>query len=96
MARLKLEGQLSSIMTSLDLDFTKTIGSKICGEDSRFMDETQFFIKFRDEKWYVKPYPRVRNDVFLNGSKLETVTELNDGDRLSLKGKAMFIDVKTV
>ena len=96
LSRLKLEGSLSAITTSLDLDFTKTLGAKICGEDSKFMDEIQFLVKFRDEKWYIKPYPRVRNEVFLNGSKLETVTELNDGDKLSLKDKALFIDVKTI
>ena len=56
----------------------------------------QFMLRYRDDKWYVKPYPRVKNQLYVNGSALVSEIELSDGDKLSLKDKAGFMDVVMV
>ena len=60
------------------------------------MDDVQFMLRYRDDKWYVKPYPRVKNQLYVNGSALVSEIELSDGDKLSLKDKAGFMDVVMV
>lgn len=92
-SRLRLRGEAGEISTAVDLDFGKVLGARVVGTDSRYMDDVQFMLRFRDDKWYVKPYPRVRNPLYVNGSQAFGETELSDGDRLSLKGKAGFIDI---
>lgn len=91
--KLTLAGVYGSISTAIGIDFGKALGSKVVGTDSRYMDDVQFTLKTRDEKWFVKPYPRTRNPLYVNGSPVSAETELADGDKLSLKGKACFIDV---
>ena len=95
-AKLLLRGSAGEISTAIDLDFGKVLGSKVVGDDSKYMDDIQFMLRFKDDKWYVKPYPRVKNPLYVNGSPLAGETELSDGDRLSLKDKAGFIDVTYV
>lgn len=92
-AKLMLRGPTGELSTAVDLDVGKTLGAKIIGSDSKYMDEVQFMLRYRDDKWYVKPYPRVKNPLYVNGSALACETELSDGDKLSLKGKAGFMDV---
>ena len=92
-ARLTLRGAAGDLSTAVNLDVGKTLGAKVVGSDSKYMDDIQFMLRYRDDKWYVKPYPRVKNQLFMNGSALACETELSDGDKLSLKGKAGFMDV---
>lgn len=92
-AKLMLRGPAGELSTTVDLDVGKTLGAKIVGPDSKYMDDVQFMLRYRDDKWYVKPYPRVKNPLYVNGSALACETELSDGDKLSLKGKAGFMDV---
>lgn len=91
--KLKLIGSAGEISTAVDLDFGKILGCRVIGDDCRYMDDVQFMLRFRDDKWYVKPYPRTRNPLYVNDTQISSETELSDGDRLSLKGKAGFIDV---
>lgn len=92
-AKLVLRGTAGELSTTVDLDVGRTLGSRAVGPDSRYMDDVQFTLRRRDDKWYVKPYPRVKNPLYVNGSELACETELSDGDKLSLKGKAGFMDV---
>jgi len=94
--KLKLVGASGELSTAIDLQFTKAMGSRICGPDAKFMDDVQFFLKTRDEKWFIKPYPRVKNPVYLNGSEISSEVELSTGDKISLKDKAAFIDVSCI
>lgn len=94
--KLILSGKAGELSAAVDLEFGKTLGSKVIGDDSRFMDDTQFYLKVRDEKWYIKPFPRQKNPVFINGNQVTQEIELSDGDKLSLKDKAGFIDVKYI
>ena len=95
-AKLTLRGQAGELSTTVDLDVGKALGAKIIGSDSKYMDDVQFMLRYRDDKWYVKPYPRVKNQLYVNGSALVSEIELSDGDKLSLKDKAGFIDVVMV
>ena len=92
-ARLILRGPAGNLSTAIDLNVGKTLGAKVIGSDSRYMDDVQFMLRYHDDKWYIKPYPRVKNPLYVNGSELACETELSDGDKLSLKGKAGFMDV---
>lgn len=91
--RLVLKGAGGEISTSVDLDFGKALGARVVGPDAKYMDDVQFTLRSKDEKWYAKPYPRTRNPLYVNGEPAEGEFELADGDRLSLKGKAGFMDV---
>lgn len=95
-AKLMLRGQAGELSTAVDLDIGKNLGSKIVGSDCRYMDDVQFMLRFRDDKWYIKPYPRIKNSLYINGSALACEVELSDGDKLSLKNKAGFMDVVIV
>lgn len=95
-AKLTLHGQAGELSTTVDLDIGKALGAKIIGSDSKYMDDVQFMLRYRDDKWYVKPYPRVKNQLYVNGSALVSEIELSDGDKLSLKDKAGFMDVVMV
>ena len=95
-AKLTLRGQTGELSTAVDLDIGKALGARIIGSDSKYMDDVQFMLRHHDDKWYVKPYPRVKNQLYVNGSALVRETELSDGDKLSLKGKAGFMDVVMV
>ena len=92
--KIMLCGSVGMLSSTIDLEFGKTAGQKIVGEDAKYMEDLQFFLKVRDDKWLIKPHPRQKNPVFLNGSQLMSESVLNDGDKLSLKDKAAFIDVK--
>lgn len=92
--KIMLSGSLGMLSSTIDLEFGKTAGQKVVGEDAKYMEDLQFFLKVRDDQWLIKPHPRQKNPVFLNDSQLMAETVLNDGDKLSLKGKAAFIDVK--
>ena len=94
--KLMLRGSAGELSTAVDLDIGKALGAKIIGPDSKYMNDVQFMLRCRDDKWYVKPYPRVKNPLYVNGSALACETELSDGDKLSLKGKAGFMDVVMV
>ena len=91
--KIMLSGSLGMLSSTIDLEFGKTAGQKIVGDDAKYMEDLQFFLKVIDDKWLIKPYPRQKNPVFLNDSQLTAETVLNDGDKLSLKGKAAFINV---
>ena len=95
-AKLTLRGQAGELSTTVDLDVGKALGARIIGSDSKYMDDVQFMLRYRDDKWYVKPYPRVKNQLYVNGSALVSEIELSDGDKLSLKDKAGFMDVVMV
>ena len=95
-AKLTLRGQAGELSTTVDLDVGKALGARIIGLDSKYMDDVQFMLRYRDDKWYVKPYPRVKNQLYVNGSALVSEIELSDGDKLSLKDKAGFMDVVLV
>ena len=95
-AKLQLVGSAGTLSVAVDIDIGKTLGSKICGDDCRFMDDIQFRLRQVDEAWVIKPYPRVKNPVFVNGTELIEDTQLSDGDKISLKDKAAFIDVKLI
>ena len=92
--KIMLSGSLGMLSSTIDLEFGKAAGQKVVGEDAKYMEDLQFFLKVRDDQWLIKPHPRQKNPVFLNDSQLMAETVLNDGDKLSLKGKAAFIDVK--
>lgn len=96
MVKLQLSGKAGSLTTAINLNIGKALAVKVVGDESRFMDDTQFMIKVHDERWFIKPYPRVKNPVYVNSTELTCESELNDGDKISLKGKAAFIDVKFV
>lgn len=91
--KLQLSGKAGTLSTAIDLDIGKVLAAKICGDEAKFMDDVQFKLKVHDEQWFIKPYPRVKNPVHVNDNVLEIETALADGDRISLKGKAAFIDV---
>ena len=94
--KLSLVGSAGTLSTSIDLSFGKSLAKKVCGDESRFMDDIQCLIKLRDDEWRIKPYPRTKNQMFLNGSPLEVESVLSDGDRLSLKDKAAFMNVSII
>ena len=94
--KLKLVGEAGELSTAIDLQFGKALASKVVGVDSKFMDDVQFSLKTRDEKWFLKPWPRVKNPVYVNGAEISSEVELNTGDKISLKGKAAFMDVSCV
>lgn len=96
LVKLKLIGESGELSTAIDLEFGKTLAAKVCGADAKYMDDIQFFLKIRDDSWSIKPFPRVKNPVFINGSELFEETILNTGDRISLKDKAAFIDVNCI
>lgn len=94
--KIMLSGKLGILSSTIDLEFGKTAGQKVVGEDAKYMEDLQFFLKVRDDQWLIKPHPRQKNPVFLNGSQLMSESVLSDGDKLSLKDKAAFIDVKII
>jgi hypothetical protein len=94
--KIMLSGKLGILSSTIDLEFGKTAGQKVVGDDAKYMEDLQFFLKVRDDQWLIKPHPRQKNPVFLNGSQLMSESVLNDGDKLSLKDKAAFIDVKII
>lgn len=91
--RITLSGVGGALSSAIGLEFGKSLASKVVGDDSRYMDDIQFFLDLRGDTWYVKPHPRLKNTVWLNGEQLAAETSLSDGDELSLKGKAGFIKV---
>lgn len=91
--KLQLTGKDGMLSTAIDLEVGKVLASKICGDESRFMDDIQFKLKTRDDSWFIKPWPRVHNPTYVNGQPITVEIQLNDGDRISLKDKAAFIDV---
>lgn len=94
--KLKLSGKGGELSTAVELEFGKALAAKVVGDEARFMDDVQFILKLHDDKWQIKPYPRVKNPVFLNGAQLTAESALADGDKLSLAGKAAFIDVNYI
>ena len=95
-SKLKLIGECGELSTAIDIEFGKTLGAKVCGADAKYMDDIQFCLKFHDDRWSIKPWPRVKNPVFVNGVEILTETPLNTGDKISLKNKAAFIDVSCI
>lgn len=95
-AKLQLSGKNGSISTAIGLEIGKVLGTKLCGDEARFMDDIQFKIRTADDKWFIKPYPRIKNPIHINGALIAGETAINDGDQISLKGKAAFIDVKMI
>lgn len=91
--KLQLQGAASTLSTAIELTVGKVLASKICGEDAKYMDDIQFKLKTRDDCWFIKPWPRVKNPTYVNGLPISSEVQLNDGDRISLKDKAAFIDV---
>lgn len=79
--------------SGIDLDFGRIHAKRICGEDARFMEDKQFVLRKGSESWTVSPNLGAKNETFVNGAPLSGVTELNDGDTISLKGKAAFIKI---
>ena len=57
------------------------------------MDEKQFALRKGDESWILSPNLSVKNETFVNGAAVAGDTALNDGDVISLKGKAAFITI---
>jgi hypothetical protein len=91
--KITLKGKSGEISTSIDLDFGKVLGSKIIGDESKYLDDIQFMLRNRNDKWYLKPYPYVKNLLYVNGTSITNEIELSDGDKLSLKNKAGFINI---
>lgn len=92
--KLQLVGEAGTMTFPMNAEFGASQAGKVCGTDAKYMDETQFYVKVVDEVWFIKPHPRIRNKVYLNDAMITETTALHDGDRLSLKGKAAFMDVK--
>lgn len=95
-AKLQLTGKAGMLSAAIDIEIGKALGTKLCGDEAKFMDDTQFRLHLVEEHWYIKPYPRIKNPVYVNGVELTAVQPLNDGDQISLKNKAAFIDVKFI
>ena len=91
--RIVLTGTSGSMSNGQDLDFGRILAGRICGEDARFMDEKQFALRKGDESWMLSPNLSVKNETFVNGAPVSGDTALNDGDVISLKGKAAFITI---
>lgn len=94
--KLKLVGENGELSTAIDLSFGKQFAAKICGESSRFMNDIQFWLKFKDDKWYIKPHPRTANVTFLDGVQLMNETELNDSAKISLKNNVAEMTVRYI
>ena len=94
--KLKLVGEAGELSTAIDLQFGKALASRVVGFDSKFMDDVQFSLRTRDEKWFLKPWPRIKNPVYVNGVEISSEVELATGDKISLKGKAAFMDVNYI
>ena len=73
--------------------FGKIHAGRICGEDARFVDERQFTLHKGDDSWILSPNLSVKNETFVNGVAVAGDTALNEGDEISLKGKAAFIKI---
>ena len=94
--KLKLVGKDGELSSLVDLDFGRAFASKLCGDESKYFDNINFFLKRRDDKWMLKPMTRAKNKVFLNSSEVLEESEIHSGDRISLNDKAAFIDVSLV
>lgn len=96
--KLKLVGESGELSTAIDLTFGKTFAGKICGDAAKYMNDVQFYLKFKDEKWFIKPYPRTTNATFLDGNKLEEgkTVELHDLAKISLKNNVAEIEVQYI
>ena len=95
-ARIVLTGSSGSMSSGIDLDFGRIHGRRICGDDARFMDDKQFSLHKGDENWVISPNLSVKNETFVNGAAIAGDTAINDGDEISLKGKAAFIRVSFI
>ena len=92
-SRIVLTGAAGSMSSGVDLPFGRIHAGRICGEDARFMDEKQFTLVKGDDGWILSPNLSVKNETFVNGSPITGDTLLNEGDEVSLKGKAAFIKI---
>jgi len=92
-ARIVLTGASGSMSSGIDIDIGRIHAGRICGDDARFMEEKQFTLRKGDESWIISPNLAVKNETFVNGAAIAGDTALNEGDEISLKGKAAFIKV---
>ncbi len=92
-ARIVLTGASGTMSSGIDLDFGRIHAGRICGEEARFVDEKQFTLRKGSESWVITPNLAVQNETFVNGTAITGDTALNEGDEISLKGKAAFIKV---
>ena len=92
-SRVVLTGSAGVMSSGVDLMFGRILAGRICGDESRFMDEHQFTLRKGDESWMLSPNMAVKNETFVNGVAVTGDTVLNEGDEISLKGKAAFIKV---
>ena len=95
---IQLTGSAGSMRSKTTIDIGQDpLTRRICGDDARFMDLTrQFTIRRGDENWFLCPNPAAKNETFVNGTAVAGDTVINDGDEISLKGKAAFIKVSFV
>lgn len=91
--RIVLTGSAGSRSSGTDIDIGKRLAQCICGEDARFMDEKQFTLRKGTESWIISPNPGATNGTFVNGAAIAGDTALEEGDEISLKGKAAFIKI---
>lgn len=92
-SRIVLTGAAGSMSSGIDIDFGKIHAGRICGEDSRFMDDKQFTLHKGDDAWTIITNASAKNETFLNGSPVTAETALDEGFEISLKGKAAFIKI---
>ena len=92
--RIVLTGSAGSVRSTTHLDIDQTLARRISGDDARFVDLTrQFTLRKGDENWFLCPNPAAKNETFVNGAAVSGDLVINEGDEISLKGKAVFIKV---
>ncbi len=79
--------------SGIDIDIGRIHAGRICGDDARFMDDKQFTLRRSDESWIISPNLAAKNKTFVNGAAITGDMALNEGDEISLKGKASFIKI---
>ena len=92
-SRIILTGATGSMSSGVDLIFGRIHAGRICGEDAKYVTERQFTLCKGDDAWILSPDLSAKNATFVNGVAVAGDTALNEGDEISLKGKAAFIKI---
>ena len=91
--RIVLTGAAGVFSSGIDIEFGQALARKTSGDESRFLECRQFDLKRVGDGWSIAPVAGVRNETFLNGASLAAESPLNEGDEISVKGKAAFMKV---
>ena len=71
----------------LEISITTPVGKPLLrgfGSDSEYADGEQFVLETRDGGWFIVPTATAKNHTLLNGSRLDTAIQLQDGDTIAL------------